>query len=175
MAAGDAVLWALGRNWNMVDAAIEDLDPETLARQPAPECNSIAWILWHMNRVIDTFINQRLQGREPFWITQGWSEKFGMADNVPGMGWTPEDLAGWSAPDVETLLGYQAAVRQATRDYIGALTYADMERPVTFPPEAETRDHTLNTALGQLVWDNVAHGGQIAYLRGLFQGMGWHR
>jgi hypothetical protein len=29
--------------------------------------------------------------------------------------------------------------------------------------------------LGQFTWDNVAHGGQIAYLRGLFIGMGWHR
>ena len=175
MAAGDSVLWALGRNWNMVDAAVAGLDPETLARQPAAECNSIAWILWHMNRVIDTFINQRLQGREPFWITQGWNEKFGMAENVRGMGWTPEDLANWSAPDTEVLLGYQAAVRQAARDYISALSYEDMERRVAFPPEAETQDHTMNTALGQLVWDNVAHGGQIAYLRGLFQGMGWHR
>ena len=175
MAAGDAVLWALGRNWNMVDAAIAGLVPETLARQPAAECNSIAWILWHMNRVIDTFINQRLQGLSPFWISQGWSEKFGMAENVRGMGWSPEDLAGWSAPDTEVLLGYQEAVREAARDYIGSLTYEDMERKVTFPPEAETQDHTLNTALGQLVWDNVAHGGQIAYLRGLFQGMGWHR
>ncbi len=161
MAAGDAVLWALGRNWNMVDAAIAGLVPETLARQPAAECNSIAWILWHMNRVIDTFINQRLQGLSPFWISQGWSEKFGMAENVR------DQEAG--------AVGYQEAVRQAARDYIGSLTYEDMERKVTFPPEAETQDHTLNTALGQLVWDNVAHGGQIAYLRGLFQGMGWHR
>ena len=175
MAAGDAVLWALGRNWNMVDAAVAGLDPESLSRQPAAECNSIAWILWHMNRVIDTFINQRLQGMEPFWITQGWNEKFGMAENVRGMGWTPEDLADWSAPDTEVLLGYQEAVRQAARDYISALSYEDMERTVVFPPEAETQDHTMNTALGQLVWDNVAHGGQIAYLRGLFQGMGWHR
>lgn len=175
MAAGDAVLWALGRNWNMVDAAVAGLDAPTLARQPAPECNSIAWILWHMNRVIDTFINQRLQGLPPFWTSQGWNERFGMAENVRGMGWSPEELANWSAPDLEVLLGYQEAVRQAARDYITSLTCEDMEREVTFPPEAATRDHTLNTALGQLVWDNVAHGGQIAYLRGLFQGMGWHR
>ena len=110
-----------------------------------------------------------------FWITQGWNEKFGMAENVRGMGWTPEELANWSAPDTEVLLGYQEAVRQAARDFISGLSYQDMERRVVFPPEAETQDHTMNTALGQLVWDNVAHGGQIAYLRGLFQGMGWHR
>ena len=81
----------------------------------------------------------------------------------------------WPAPSQDVILGYQDAVRQAARDYIGSLTAADLERKVTFPPEAETQDHTIATALGQLVWDNVAHGGQIAYLRGLFQGMGWHR
>ena len=93
--------------------------------------------------------------------------------------------AGWAgnrrswpsgaSPPLEVILGYQAAVRQAAREYIDALTVADLERKVTFPPEAETQDHSIATALGQLVWDNVAHGGQIAYLRGLFQGMGWHR
>ena len=175
MSAADAVMWALDRNWNMVDAAVAGLDEATLARQPAEQCNSIAWILWHMNRVIDTFINQRLQGLPPFWTSQGWNEKFGMAENVRGMGWSAEDLAGWPAPSRDVILGYQDAVRQAARDYIGSLTAADLERKMTFPPEAETQDHTIATALGQLVWDNVAHGGQIAYLRGLFQGMGWHR
>ncbi len=175
MGAADAVMWALDRNWSMVDAAVDGLDRDTLARQPAEQCNSIAWILWHMNRVIDTFINQRLQGLPSFWISQGWNEKFGMAENVRGMGWSTEDLAGWSAPPLDVILGYQETVRRAAREYIGSLTVADLERRVTFPPEAETQDHTIATALGQLVWDNVAHGGQIAYLRGLFQGMGWHR
>ena len=175
MSAADAVMWALDRNWNMVDAAVAGLGAETVNRQPAEQCNSIAWILWHMNRVIDTFINQRLQGRPPFWISQGWHEKFGMAENVRGMGWQPEELAEWASPPLEVILGYQAAVRQAAREYIDSLTVADLERKVTFPPEAETQDHSIATALGQLVWDNVAHGGQIAYLRGLFQGMGWHR
>lgn len=175
MGAADAIMWALDRNWNMVDAAVNGLDRDTLTRQPAEQCNSIAWILWHMNRVIDTFINQRLQGLPPFWISQGWNEKFGMSGNVRGMGWSSEELAGWSAPSLDVILGYQETVRRAAREYIGSLTGEDLERRVTFPPEAETQDHTIATALGQLVWDNVAHGGQIAYLRGLFQGMGWHR
>ena len=29
-------------------------------------------------------------------------------------------------------------------------------------------------ALGQMTWDNIAHGGQIAYIRGLLTGMGWY-
>ena len=175
MSAGDAVLWALERNWNMVDAAIAGLEGEVLTRQPAPECNSMAWILWHMNSVIDTFINDRLQGRPTAWVRDGWHERFGMEEQTRRMGWTAEELAGWAAPDIGVILEYQAAMREAAREYIRGLTAADLERAVIFPPEAETREHTVATALGQLVWDNVAHGGQIAYLRGLFQGMGWHR
>ncbi|GIT13918.1 MAG: hypothetical protein CM1200mP35_07380 [Chloroflexota bacterium] len=30
----------------------------------------------------------------------------------------------------------------------------------------------MAAALGQVTWDNIAHGGQIAYLRGFFSGMG---
>ena len=41
------------------------------------------------------------------------------------------------------------------------------------PPVPEPR--SVDTLLGQMVWDNVAHGGQIAYLRGFYQGMGWNR
>lgn len=175
MSAGDAVLWALERNWNMVDAAIAGLEREALTRQPAAECNSMAWILWHMNSVIDTFINDRLQGQPTAWVREGWHEQFGMEEQTRRMGWTAEELAGWAAPDIGVILEYQAAMREAAREYIRGLTAADLERAVIFPAEAETREHTVATALGQLVWDNVAHGGQIAYLRGLFQGMGWHR
>ena len=44
-----------------------------------------------------------------------------------------------------------------------------------FPPTALRQEHTLGTALGQLVLESVAHGGQIAYLRGYFRGTGWYR
>ena len=40
------------------------------------------------------------------------------------------------------------------------------------PPVPELR--TVAAALGQMTWDNVSHGGQIAYIRGLLTGMGWY-
>ena len=39
------------------------------------------------------------------------------------------------------------------------------------PPGAQS----VSEALGILVWDNIVHGGQVAYLRGYYQGMGWFR
>ena len=44
---------------------------------------------------------------------------------------------------------------------------------MVFPLTALRQEHTLSTALGQLVLEGVAHGGQIAYLRGFHRGMGW--
>jgi len=65
MPAAESIITALNRNWAMVDSALEGLDDDTLARQPAEQCNSIAWILWHMTRVVDSFIHTRLRGGRP--------------------------------------------------------------------------------------------------------------
>ena len=175
MNGADSVMWALERNWNMVDAALEGLDDATLTRQPAEHSNSIAWILWHMNHVVDTFINTRLQSKRDLWVRDGWHQKFGIYERARIMGYTAEELTAWVAPSKEVQQGYYEAVKSAAKEYISSLTTEDLSRRVTFPPEAETREHSVATALGQLVWDNVAHGGQIAYLRGLYIGLGWHR
>ncbi len=63
MTAAEGLLTALARNWDMVDRALDGLDNASLARCPADQCNSIAWNLWHMNRVVDTFIHVRLQAQ----------------------------------------------------------------------------------------------------------------
>ena len=97
-------------------------------------------------------------------------------DELPRvMGHSPEDLTAWQAPSLQAQMGYFEAVKADAREYIPSLSTEDLERRVTFAPPAETRDHSVATALGQLVWDNAAHGDQIAYLRGVYTGMGWHR
>ena len=175
MSAADAVMWALDRNWEMVDSAIDGLDAVAMDKRPADHCNSVAWILWHMNRVADVFINTRLQSRPQLWLSDGWHEKFGMEIRVKVLGRSEEEIVSWVAPSLDAQLGYFEAVKVSAREFINSLGAEDLDRRVTFPPEAQTQDHSLATALGQLVWDNVAHGGQIAYLRGLYNGLGWHR
>ena len=174
MPAIDAPRTALERNWVMIDSSLEGLDDETLARIPAEQCNSIAWLIWHLNRVMDTFIHTGLRGLPQIWITEGWAEKYGMAvdANDRGVGWTAEQVAAWKPPTRDVLLGYHQAVRDAAREYLDSLTLEDMEHQVVWPPSSPLR--TTAAALGQMTWDIVAHGGQIAYLRGMYRGMGWH-
>ncbi len=52
------------------------------------------------------------------------------------------------------------------------MTQAQLEESRVILPMREPR--TVAAALGQVTWDNIAHGGQVAYLRGFFEGMGWY-
>ena len=174
MVAAEGLLTALERNWTMVDTALEGLEDATLARQPNPQCNSIAWTLWHMNRVLDTFVHTRLRSQPQLWTIEGWHEKYGMNDEPEerGVGWTAEQVSAWNPPQGSAQLGYYEAVKMAAREYISSLTQAQLEESRVILPMREPR--TVAAALGQVTWDNIAHGGQIAYLRGFFEGMGWY-
>lgn len=174
MIAAEGLLTALIRNWDMVDLALDGLDDEALAHCPGEQCNSIAWTLWHMNRVVDTFVHVRLQAQPQLWIVDGWYQRFGM-DNNPderGVGWTAELVTAWRPPSGAVQVGYYEAVKGATRTYLSSLSYADLEVCRVIPPMPEPR--TVAAALGQMTWDNISHGGQIAYIRGLLTGMGWY-
>ena len=70
-------------------------------------------------------------------------------------------------------MDYFEQVRAALREYLPSLTAAQMQQTKVIPPVSEPR--TVAAALGQMTWDCVSHGGQIAFLRGMYQGMGWHR
>ena len=75
-------------------------------------------------------------------------------------------------PSVEAQLGYYEAVKAQASEYLASVTLEELEKPIVIPPFTEPR--SVGSAVGQRTWDNVAHGGQIAYLRGYYQGMGWY-
>ncbi len=165
----------LERNWTMIESALKDMDDEMLCRVPAPGCNSVGWTLWHLTRVMDMFIHYRLQDAEQLWTKDGWAARFRLPPDVEdrGVGWTAEQVAAWELPSREAQEGYYHAVNAAARAYLAQVSEQELEREIVIPPLPEPR--TIAACFGQIMWDNLAHGGQIAYLRGLFLGMGWHR
>lgn len=171
----DPIAHCLQRNWDMIESALEGMDDEMLARLPADGCNSAAWILWHLTRVMDLFVHFRLQDAPQLWAAEGWAEKFAIDPNLEdrGVGWTAEQVAAWVPPSREIQEGYYHAVKAATQAYLAQVSEDELAREITLPPLPEPR--TIAACFGQVMWDSLAHGGQIAYLRGLFLGMGWHR
>ena len=173
MAASDVIKTSLERNWGMVDRALEGLDDTTLASRINDQSNSIAWLLWHMTRVVDTFIHTRLQDKPQLWILDGWCEKCGLSEDpeTTGQGWSSERVAAWTLPPRVVLLGYLEATKNATKEYLDGLSDDDLNATRMVPPATEPR--SVSEMLGIMVFDNIVHGGQIAFLRGYYEGMGW--
>ena len=175
MSPTESVSAALERNWAIVDSALEGLDDATLSLQPNEQCNSIAWIWWHMSRVVDTVINTRILESTQLWQRDDWHSRYGMPEDPEdrGVGWTAAQVAAWSAPGRDVQLGYYGAVRASITEFLASVTPAQLEKKLVSPPVTEPR--STAAILGQMTWDAIAHGGQIAYLRGYYRGMGWHR
>ncbi len=90
-----------------------------------------------------------------------------------GVGWSAAQVAQWSPPPKAVQLAYYEAMKNHTRNFLANVTPEELERKIVMGNVPEPR--TIAVLMGQMVWDTVAHGGQIAYLRGFFRGMGWFR
>lgn len=172
MSATETAMTALERNWGMVDRALEDVDDAMLGDQPNDDSNSMGWLLFHMTRIVDRFVHTWCQETAQLWVKNGWSEKFGLDGDVnnTGQGWTKEQVAAWQLPPKQSVLGYYADVKSAATEYLGSLSASDVERQLNIPPRPPA---SIGSFLGVMVYDNCVHGGQIAYLRGYYKGMGW--
>ena len=172
MSATETAISALERNWGMVDKALEDVDDELIGSQPNDQSNSMGWLLWHMSRVVDRFIHTWCQDAPQLWAKDGWYEKFGLDEDInnTGQGWSEQQVAAWQLPAKNLLVDYYDGVKAAAKEYILTLSASDLERQITIPPRPTA---SIGSFLGVMVYDNCVHGGQIAYLRGYYKGMGW--
>ena len=159
----------------MVSLAVAEVDDATLTARPNENSNSMAWLIWHMTRVMDRFIHFRIADQPQLWNSDAWNDRFSMPSNPQeyGLGWSNEQTAAWKSPPKGVLMAYFDAVNSTAADYLNSMSEADLDREIPFPALPDMVP--VRKALGNLVWDNVAHGGQVAYLRGFFQGAGWHR
>ena len=174
MEAKDIVLDGLERIRNVLRRTLAGLTLDEIYRQPRPDTNSIAWLVWHLTRVQDNGLSG-LFGQEQAWISQGWHAQFGMApdpDNE-GFGHTPEQVAAFRTPSIQTLLDYHDSVLARSKAFVAGLASADFDRELDEPQYQPLP--TVGVRIVSILSDNLQHAGQAAYLRGLLQGKGWMR
>ena len=163
MTLNEFITDALEKENGFLLEALDGLGPDELAWQPAADANSIGWILWHMVRVEDMWIQFFAQFQTELWETEGWHEKFGLPTRDNGFGHTPEQVNNFPSIDLPEFLRYRASVRQATLAYLDTLTPEDMERV----PRERRPEMSLGAMFRQIIGEMYQHVGHIAYLRGL--------
>ena len=171
MEAAGLVVDALGRVRDMVRDALKDLSPEELLAPPKPH---IAWLVWHLSRVQDTNFSGLME-RPQLWIASGWHQRFNMApdpkDYGSGHRQTRAQVDAFNVTDKPLLLDYLDAVYAQTKDYLGTVSNADLNR-VLDEPQYQALP-TLSIRLASVINCNTRHAGQIEYLRGLVKHGGW--
>ncbi|MFC2006919.1 DinB family protein [Chloroflexota bacterium] len=152
-----------------IERSLNGLNLGDVNQQPSPDTNSIGWLTWHLTRCFDESI-ANLLGKEQLWIKDKWHIKFNRSADPRDLGarHSPEDLAAFKPPETQILLDYHRAVLELAKYYIANLSETDLDRKLDHP-----RFPTVAARLVGVINDNYQHVGQIAYVRGLFKGIGW--
>ena len=161
------LLKSLDESQAYLTKALNELAEEDITWSPKVGSNSIIFILWHLARVEDIWINRVLMKSKEIYESEGWQEKLGTPVKESGFQYTTEELQSWPVPQVDILKRYAATVRQKTMAFISALdvrTLSEVARP-------GHRYDTVEAILSHLITEIALHVGQIDYLRGMIQGL----
>ncbi|MEV6054587.1 DUF664 domain-containing protein [Streptomyces sp. NPDC052107] len=167
MHAKDILIDGYGRIQEEVHAALDGLGTDALHHRPAPDANSVAWLVWHLTRVQDDHIADAFD-LDQVWLSQGWEKRFGL--DLPrhdtGYGHSPAKVAKVRVESADLLTGYHDAVHEQTLGALRGLAAKDLERIVD---ERWDPPVSLGVRLVSVLSDDLQHIGQAAYLRGLVQ------
>jgi hypothetical protein len=165
MASAEVLVEAFGRVRDVVHDAVSGLTPEQLAFRVDENANSIAWLVWHLTRIQDDHIADVAE-TEQVWTSEGLIERFGLPfdPRATGYGHSSDDVAAVRVDSPDLLIDYYDAVHDQTIRFVQSLTDSDLARIVD---EAWDPPVTLGVRLVSVIEDDLQHGGQAAFVRGI--------
>lgn len=160
----DLMLDLLSRVRENVHAVLESTPQDRLADPPAPGTNTIAWLVWHLTRVLDEQVAE-VFGYPAAWEAGGWRERLalGLPPDAHGYGMTFDEVLRVRA-SAEHLRGYFDAASAAADEALRGVADADLDRVVD---ENWDPPVTLGVRLVSVLDDCVQHAGQAAYASGI--------
>ena len=93
MTPAELLIDAFERIHQTATAAVDGLTDDQLAARPAPEANSIAWLVWHLARVQDDHVAD-VAGTEQVWTAQDFVTRFDLPfdSGATGYGMNSEEV-----------------------------------------------------------------------------------
>ena len=165
MRSRDVLTYAYEQIEETFTRTVEGLGPDDLNRRVQPGANPIGWLAWHLLRVQDDHLAD-VAGTEQVWTAQGWTGRFGLPvdDAATGYGMDDDEVDAVRVPSADLLLGYSRAVHARSAEFLRGLTDEDLDRVVDTRWDPQV---TLGVRLVSVLYDDLQHLGQAAYLRGL--------
>jgi hypothetical protein len=122
-----------GDKMSVAERVLGGLSEEQMRVRPREDLNSLAWILWHIARTEDVFVNLVLAGRAQV-LDEGWTKRLGVARPDIGTGMKSAEVTDLTRQvDLGALRDYRDAVGRRTRDIVGGFRPEDWEGAIAAP------------------------------------------
>src|SRR5215470_11153627 len=146
-----------GNKMSAAERTLGGLSDEQMRVRPREDLNSIAWVVFHIARAEDIFINPVLAGRSQV-FDDGWAKKLNVTRRDFGNGMTSAEVTELTRQlDLGALREYRDAVGKRTREIVSGFQAPDWEG--------------LSTVEGvQRAADQGAFGGRAEILVKVFTG-----
>ncbi len=148
--------------------ALDGLTPKERRFQPTLDSNHIDFLVWHIARVEDGWINTYARRTQTVWEQGGWAGRLGLPEEGGGFGYDVDQIRSLPEYDPVLLTEYAQAVRETTLAYLEQSTPEEIGRP----RDVGWREpYCVGSALSHLLVEECQHVGQIAYIRGVLRGL----
>jgi hypothetical protein len=120
-----------GNKASGAERAFGGLTDEQMRVRPREDLNSLAWLMWHIARAEDIFVNPVLTGRAQVFDDK-WMGRLGITRRDFGIGMSKAEVADLTSQvGLEALREYRDAVGRRTREVIGGFKPEDWQGEVT--------------------------------------------
>ena len=148
--------------------ALDGLSPEERRFQPSPDSHHIDFVVWHMARVEDDWVQRFAQQNPTVWQRDDYHTRLGMPERESGFGFTAEQVTDLPSFDMDQMLTYFDAVRFETNAFLDSLSESDLANE----PHPRRPGYTIAEMFSHVMIEEAEHLGQVAYIRGIQRGLG---
>ena len=114
-----------GNPGSAAERALSGVTDAQMRVRPREDLNSLAWLLWHIARAEDIFVNRLVAGR-PQILDDAWAKRLGVSRRDFGIGMTSAEVSEVTqALDLAALREYRDAVGRRTREIVGGFKDSD--------------------------------------------------
>jgi len=122
-----------GNPVSAAERAFGGLSDAQMRVRPREDLNSLAWIMWHIARAEDIFVNALLAGRGQV-FDDAWAKRLGVSRRDFGIGMTSTEVTDVTrSVDVSALREYRDTVGRRTREIVAAFKDSDWGGEIAGP------------------------------------------
>jgi len=156
-----------GNKMSAAERTFGGVSDDQMRVRPREDLNSLAWLMFHIARAEDIFLNPVLAGRAQV-FDDGWAKKLNIARRDFGIGMTSAEVTELTRQiDIGAVREYRDAIGRRTREIVSAFKASDWEGSTTTEAVQSAADQGAFGARGEMLVKVFSGRPRAALLSGI--------